>query len=281
MTQNIDPTTMVSFPPLPASVIHLTDLISHGSQNFEEITHVIELDPILTASVLRWSNSSWSSAQVEINNIWDAVVRLGAENVLKLAVGHHMMANMRKLCGKSDLSEDRLWKHSVSTGLAIDSIRTVSRVPIPHIAFTAAIMHDMGKVIIARQLGYQETNSAVSDYIEKYRTDEQTAEKEVTGMDHVAMGSVIAEQWNLPTSVCRVIADHHCPDENPDRLVDVIALANTVSQSIGFTSYSQNGSQPVSEQVLERLEMDRSMLDQICKLTLEAYEKTAEKWGCR
>jgi len=281
MQQKIDPTTMVSLPPLPVSVLHLTGLISQGSYNIEEITQVIELDPVLTASVLRWANSSWSSAQIEINNIWDAVVRLGSENVLKLAVGHHMMANMRNRCGKSDLSEDRLWKHSVSTGFAVEAIRNVVRISIPHIAFTAAIMHDMGKVVISRQMGYQETNAAISGYMEKHQTDEQTAEKEVMGMDHVAMGSMIAEQWNIPGTIRQVIAEHHRPDDHPDRLVDVITLANYMSRQMGFSSYTCSGPEISMIRVLQRLEMEPSMLEKAYELTKAAYEKTADKWGCR
>jgi putative nucleotidyltransferase with HDIG domain len=281
MPDRFDSSEIISIPPLPVSVLRLAEMVTQSKTDIEEIAHVIGYDPILTASAIRWANSSWSQSETAIQDVWGAVVRLGSENILKLAVGYHMMASIRKICGGLDATENVLWQHSVATAVAVEMLKNSAGQAIPPIAFTAAIMHDIGKIIMGRNNGYQKTMAQVRRFMDEKRTDSLTAEREVTGADHVALGLRIVERWNIPPQIVNVIARHHNPEEAPDLLVDAVAFADAVSRRIGWgaDALAPDVEVEVPAGVKQRLGLDDQRIREVEEKTREEFAKTASQWG--
>ena len=75
--------------------------------------------------------------------------------------------------------------------------------------FTAALLHDMGKVIMGEFL---------QDQLEEvYRQAAggipfEEAEQRVLGTDHAEIGSRILEKWLLPEEVALAVRWHHQPE---------------------------------------------------------------------
>ena len=80
-----------------------------------------------------------------------------------------------------------LWKHSVTTATAAKLVAKRARYPQAEKAFTAALLHDVGKIVLARFVpqGLAEIMDAVrGDGLAMY-----DAEKAVIGLSHPALGA--------------------------------------------------------------------------------------------
>lgn len=64
------------------------------------------------------------------------------------------------------------------------------------------------------------------------------AEQEAFGFDHTQLGFRVAEQWNLPASVCEAIRDHHTLHyDGPNApIVACVELANVMCSIKGVRS---------------------------------------------
>lgn len=231
-----------SLEPLPASAARLADIVTRDDWEIGEVAEVARLDEALTGRLLGAANSARSGARAEITSVEQAVVRLGPGATLSLAIGPSIKNLM-----KGDvfgLSEGSLWRHSVAAALAIDRARAYCVTPIlPH-AFAAALLHDVGKLVLARHL--EPTAEAFLNRARQLGYDPQAAEEEVLAVNHAELGALVARSWKLPECIAAAIQHHHSPlaglDEDTRRLCHQIALADAVTAAIGASSGP--GSQP-------------------------------------
>ena len=85
-----------------------------------EITAVVELDPGLTAAVLRAANSVASAPMCPIERAHDAVVRLGLVTVKEIATAAVVWGEFNTLDG-SLLRMNELWRHLLATALLAET----------------------------------------------------------------------------------------------------------------------------------------------------------------
>ena len=105
----------------------------------------------------------------------------------------------------------------------------------PELAFTAGLLHDVGKLAIGVAL--DEELQGVIESVDEHDLDLFTAEQHRLGTDHCETGRMLAELWSLPAPVVEVIAMHHAPPEaDPAHrdLVYVVHVANGFAHSVGF-----------------------------------------------
>ena len=99
-------------------------------------------------------------------------------------------------------------------------------------AFTAGVMHDIGKVALAH--GYPGLFPLVVTEAEgqQWKFPLRFAEESLAGgANHTTVGSILAESWRLGDEVFAVIEKHH--DESPgDPFVQLIAMADFVAGGI-------------------------------------------------
>ena len=131
------------------------------------------------------------------------------------------------------LSEEQLWTHSVASAVIADGIRDFTERQIPVEVTTAALLHDVGKLVLARHL-----DASLLQYLHNARGDgglsEQRAEMEILGVNHAELGCLIAQHWNLPEIICRGIGYHHAPgdyfgDDRETLVAHGVHLANRVA----------------------------------------------------
>ncbi len=85
---------------------------------------MLELDARLTGDVLRLANSAWSQPSRPILTVRDAVMRIGAAVILKLAVGSRTAAELGRPSEGYELAEGELWRHSVAAALAAEKMQS-------------------------------------------------------------------------------------------------------------------------------------------------------------
>jgi putative nucleotidyltransferase with HDIG domain len=136
------------------------------------------------------------------------------------------------------LDEGQLWRHSVASALAIERSGRYGKRPVRPEAFAVALLHDVGKLVLARHLR--------ADHVASIRrmqddgvVDLDEAERSVVAVGHAQLGARIARHWQLPESIALGIEHHHSPlcgpDEESRLLCAQVQLADAVAAKIGHS----------------------------------------------
>jgi putative nucleotidyltransferase with HDIG domain len=217
--------------PLSPSATRLAALVCEGSPELGQVVEIVRFDEALTASLLRSANSSWSASRVEITTVRDAVIRLGASPVLAMTLGRNVRGRLDDALPQYGLGEGELWRHSVAASLAAELLAPRARHRPPPEAATAALLHDVGKLVMARFLA-PPVLDALREQQERGLTP-MNAEAAVLGTDHAELGALIARSWSLPESLVRGIREHGRPRADSDTLVHAVYLADVLAKSVG------------------------------------------------
>ena len=263
--------------PMPASVVRLAEITCDRNADMGQIAEVIQYDPALTANALRLANSAWSGAGRRIETAKDALLRLGVAQILKLAVGGRVLTAMNRSCEGYGMGEHELWRHSVAAALAAEKMSAFTAEPAPPAAFTACLIHDIGKLILSRYLN----RAAVELIRETARVKKVTywlAERDVLGTDHAAVGALVARHWKFPETLVNAIERHHDPDASPDRLLDVVHIANAAAKLAGIGLGSEEMNFSASCDSCRRLGLTASGVEKLCAEIIDGLARATEFW---
>jgi putative nucleotidyltransferase with HDIG domain len=221
--------------PIPVSQPKLAQALADPYADLGNIVSVIEYDPALTANALRLVNSAYYSPGVPVQTVREAVMRLGAGRILQHTVGSHLKPSMDRPCPGYGLEEYELWRHSVAAAVAADLLPRFAKVPIHPVAFTAALLHDIGKLVLSRHLT-QEIKDEIRHVETVNKLPYVQAEKAVLGFDHAQVGGVIARKWKFPDTLVEAIVLHHQmrKPEGEQSAHDAVHVGNAVAKMLGI-----------------------------------------------
>lgn len=217
--------------PLPATAQKLVAMASGAEVSLAKIGELIEHDQAIAAAVLRASRSARYAGMHTPTTVRDAVMRLGTVPLLNLVMGDYMQ-RLRVAAPPYGLSESDLWSHAAAAQLAVRAIRMEPHAkPLPGAAETAALLHDVGKLVMARQV--KATPDTIHDYASARGLTFVEAERALFGIDHAAVGGAVAELWDFPEEVTHAIGHHHDSHPEGGLVLDAVIVANVVAKSIG------------------------------------------------
>ncbi|MEZ4502616.1 MAG: HDOD domain-containing protein [Dehalococcoidia bacterium] len=201
-------TAALQIPPLPAAHARALALLMERDVGLAEVVAaIIEPDPGLTAAVLRAANSAESAPVDRITRAGDAIVRLGARTARALVIASMLRGRMERLStAKLDLEE--LWRHLIGVGLIADASLSVARGDARVPAFTAGLLHDVGRIALAAS---QPPHYARIARLVREGRDAREAERHVLGVDHEQFGAEVAAHWGLPSEIAEAVTGHHEP----------------------------------------------------------------------
>lgn len=187
-----------------------------------DLVAAIQADLGLVMAVIR--TASRAAAQTGgVSTIAQALKVLKPSGVLATAVAVPSFDPLR-LGEAADRDLQRIRSHALATEAAMRDLCREIRVEDPAEASIAALMHDVGRLIVGR---------LHSDYHPERdfakRTPEQRikAERQRYGIDHALAGGVIARRWDLPDRLAVAIERHH--NEKAEGLAALVALADQVA----------------------------------------------------
>jgi HD-like signal output (HDOD) protein len=206
-------TKLDNLPSLPHVYVQLNQELRRLEPNLQRIDELIGADMAMTAKVLKLVNSAFFCLPCEISHASHAVKLLGLDTLKALVLTAHVFEQFESpLLTLEDVQQ--ISDHSLAVS---NSARKIAR--FEHAdqrtqdeAFTAGLLHDAGKLILASTL--VEQYGKVLEYSVKADVGLFAAEREVLGCSHGQIAAYLFGAWGLPGTIVEAVAWHHEPTES-------------------------------------------------------------------
>ncbi|MCK9520486.1 MAG: HDOD domain-containing protein [Dehalococcoidia bacterium] len=199
-----------------------------------DLAAVLSSDQALTARLLRLSNSAYYGYARRISTVREAVILLGMRTVRSVAITSGIIDSFRSL-DLGDFDQDLFWAHSVTVGIVSETIARETRAARPEDAFTAGVLHDVGK--LAMLLCEPEAFAEVVELVTTGKKRFAEAERAVFGLSHTQVGGRLAQRWKFPEPLIDAIRGHHDRSSRSiETLADVVGAANLAVNRVGMAA---------------------------------------------
>lgn len=271
-------------PALPTAAVRALQLLQDPDSSIKDVMEAIEFDPGLTSNVLRLANSAYFAAPRRIESLKDAVMRLGMNRIFQLVLTSAALPLVRQPIRGYDLSAGELLEHSMAVALGVEELAKEVNRPVPGYAFTAGLLHDVGKIILGTFIEVDPAPIHALAFEENLPFD--VAEERCVGINHAEAGALLLASWNLPESLIESVRHHHSPDTliGDTFAADLIHVADVLALQSGIGSGSEGLQYRISTGAHERLGLRNAAVEAVaCRMTgnLEAlradYGLKAEK----
>ena len=220
--ENID-----TLPTIPSVLQRLLRVIENPKVSLNEISNTILSDPVLTSRVLKLVNSPIYGFPGRISSLTQALILLGLNVVRGMLLGVSVFEAM-------EMTMVGLWKHSLGCAVSARLIAKKVGAPEPEEIAVAALLHDIGKVVM--KLKYPDDYTAVLKRTEESGMYIGEVEKEIFHISHADAGAWIAQKWNFPKHLVEVIGYHHKPQlsRNVPMQSAIVHFADVLVRAKGF-----------------------------------------------
>jgi putative nucleotidyltransferase with HDIG domain len=231
-----------NLPATPAVLVKLIGLFQQPDPDVDQIVELMSRDPSLTAEVLRHCNSAYLGGDEHIVDVFDAIMRLGFYTVYQSAVGKLGMQALSSSQRTFGMDVAALWQHSAATAATAGAI--ARRVEGSEgLAFTAGLLHDVGKIVLASAEGARYVTLA-NEFADNGSLLEEK-ETEMFGFAHGEVGARLLDLWGLPEEISVPVRHHHRIDwpQPHERMCAIITLGDCMAHgTVAKTPEVQYGS---------------------------------------
>ncbi len=246
-------------PPFPAIALKALNLMSGTDSCLIDLCNLIRSDPGFSVAVLRIANSPLVAFSKNVTSVLQASMLLGFQRLRSVVIAFGLKSYVREAF--TPLMQS-CWRHSVACAILAERSARLSFLD-KDFAYTAGILHDIGKVALATTMpkAYTRAIDRIADQVRESGSqpaDLLGSERELCGIDHCEAGRLLLAAWDLPPALINVVACHHEHKAVASGTSTLIAPSCEMSELLGFAA---PGGMPLQsyEQILGDLpEMARS-----------------------
>jgi diguanylate cyclase (GGDEF)-like protein len=220
----------VNFPSPPGVATHIIELAQDPDIEMGKVAKALSMDSALSTKILRIANSPLYAQRRKSENLRQALVVLGLNATLTLALSFSLVKSLRG--GKSNgLSYDLYWRRALLAATAARALGDAMHHSLAEEIFLAALLQDVGMLALDKAVpdlyaegeSLQRNHAALAEH-----------EKKRLEVDHAYVGGWLMQGWNLPERLHRAISHSHqldlSPSEDAAQIFDrCVALSGTVA----------------------------------------------------
>lgn len=215
----------VELPPFSPLAAQIFGTIEHPDFDLNHLVSLVRRDPAVAAEVLAVANSMLFAASEPVENIRDAVVRLGARETAQAvsAVSVRALFDLETRASQDLFPGQwhRQWHHAMVCGFTASWASMTFHKGDMDRVFLCGMLHDIGKSLGLRAL------SGLVLAGEPIMTDPviHAVLEEV----HVELALQVARKWHLTDVVLAVLRDHH-DAELGDENLELVRLVSALKE---------------------------------------------------
>lgn len=263
--------TLTPIPPVAAQIMALAE---DENSPMSDISDLIIHDPSITASLLKICNSAYFGLARKVESVRDAITLLGLDQIVELVLLNTTAENFKDEPDGYGLGEGELWHHAVlSAHVAKILAENYGAANKKHLIFTAALLKDIGKLIMGRYVAF--SYEKINILVESKGYSFNEAEKKVIGMNHEELGGVVGQKWRFGKKLIYIIRNHHMSEEASRNDVEtaLVYLADIVCMMMGFGTGVDGLAYRFYSDVLDRMKLTDQDLQKIIFDTGEERQK--------
>lgn len=182
-------------PPLPDSVREIERIYANADSTFSDLVVVVEKDPMLTAELLRASNSPLYGFSKEITSVEQAVSLFGMGMVRGFALATIVKQNISLDLSAYKLSFDDLSRLSTLRNRFVSNWYRKIDAKKASILSAAVFLMELGKVVIAKLIKEQDKTLAFQELLTNMPVHK--AEIELCGSQCLEVSANMFKFWNF------------------------------------------------------------------------------------
>lgn len=187
---------------LPNVAVRVLELTDQPQVDAIALRECIEKDPALTTKVLRVVNSSLFGLRRPVSNLSQALALLGTKPLKLLVLGFSLPTGL--FSGVEASTLQWYWRRTLTKAVAAREICEILGRPTADEAFVAALLQDLGMLLLIQQLG-----APYADLVDKarqHRCDLLALEVASLGFDHTTLTALLMADWGLPKTIIDSVA---------------------------------------------------------------------------
>ena len=224
-----------SLPPLPISVVRIQELCMSNDTNIDELSRVIENDPMLSANILKSVNSPLYGMSKEISSIPQAIMLFGISMIRGFAAASAIKKVVVIDLTPYGVTIDELTKvSSLQMALAREWYRNVDKSMLPLLQSSAFLM-ELGKLVGSLKIITSGNLEAFAEEISQGKPLEEV-ERNYLGICSYEIAATMFEHWNFDEALINALREISNQDtQNPYAQVlrvvtKTLNLQNTFSE---------------------------------------------------
>ncbi|HVJ85616.1 MAG TPA: HDOD domain-containing protein [Caulifigura sp.] len=223
---------------LPAVAVQALQIANNPDCDLGKLAGVIQRDLKLTTMILRMANSALFSPPKPIASLHHAVLTIGLRRCRDFIVTAGLDSVSRKVPPELKAQRELLWRHGFVTALFAMKVNQLLGLRFQGEEFTAGLMHDFGRTLLAVADPEAFSRIDVLDFVEG--DDAEGREREAIGTSHAEFGAWFAATNELPESLVGAIQFHHAPEAAGPH----VQLAALVAVADHMANHIQRGEPP-------------------------------------
>jgi HD-like signal output (HDOD) protein len=219
-------------PTLPAVAMAVNRMLQDVNTPIEKMVAMLEKDQSLVLRLLRLVNSSFYGFKSRITSLRHAVTLMGYGTVQHAVVTISVIDCLKISTALNGFKASQFWAHSIGVAVMCRYLATQTKLAEPEEAFTAGLVHDIGKVVLINHF-----TDEFATLMAKVSADDITFyawEKSCGTYPHNLIGGHLAKRWMLPEALQMAIRYHHgrhaFMTDMP--LTDLVAVADSLINTI-------------------------------------------------
>lgn len=218
-------------PSMPAAYQEIVQCLQRPDAGVEDVGRIIGRDIGMTAKTLKLVNSAYFGLAQPVTSIEKAVFVLGMETIMSLVLSHEVFSRYEQARAGS-FNAGALASYTAEVGAATRVIAKHERLEksAANDAFTAAMLHDAGKLVLAAELpeAYEEVLTRTGGQV----AYSEEIERELLGATHAEVGAYLIGLWGLPDPIVNAVAYHEVPSKCPALEFGPLGIVHVASRLV-------------------------------------------------
>jgi putative nucleotidyltransferase with HDIG domain len=249
------------------TVTQLMKITSSQECSIQRVVKVAGQDHAIALKLLKLANSVAYGRGDPVDALKTAVMRIGLDKIRQAVMNIGLVESFDS--GPGAVNLPHFWEHAIGCAvIAGELAHTVAEVD-PEAAFTAGLLHDVGRIVLAEQLG--DRYAGVLSLARELRLPLEQVESRMILINHADVMDRLLHTWKFSKHLINPIVLHHlsaggirqaCPREVAP--IATLALANRLAHAMLLGSSGNDTVYP-TEDLCQALRIDGATIAAVCE----------------